>query len=317
MEIGVRKQGLILLALVAVLVFAALPASAQSNTLTSDQQELVDYVKGVFDQFFELESYSTSGAQSVVQHITAKSKGTTIEVNQTIDQELSGQVQQNDDGNSMMAQIDQNISQVTGGQSQEISQTIEMILTDGDFYMRFSNVSPATIASIYPKDWVNLAENPTAFPGANLINADQYTSVFSGQFKYPLNADTIQKIKELPGETLEGVETRVITLVFNAPALFASGEMDQILSVFNAGSLGVDMDQLRESMGENAALELTVWIGADDDMIYRQDTAMTLAGEMGAIVTGVDSMNLEQQSTGSFTFTDFNEPVTIEAPDVK
>ena len=93
--------------------------------------------------------------------------------------------------------------------------------------------------------------------------------------------------------------------------------MDQYLSAFNTQQMGIDMDQLRASMGENAALELTLWIGADDNMIYRQDVSMTLAGDMGAIVKGIDSMSLEQQVTGTITFADFNEPVTIEAPKVK
>src|SRR6188768_2329847 len=168
--------------------------------------------------------------------------------------------------------------------------------------MRFSNVSPATVAAMFPKDWVNLAETPDAFPGASAINAEQYADVFSSQFKYPLTDETVERIKELPGETLDGVDTRVIKLVFNGPALFASGEMDQYLSAFNTQQMGIDMDQLRANMGENAALQLTLWIGADDDMIYREDVAMTLAGDMGAVVTGVDAMSLEQQIKGSITF---------------
>jgi len=318
METSVKKQSFLILILIATVVFAVLPASAQDKTLTADQQELVDYLQGVFDQFLGLSSYTSAGSQTVVQHITAKTKTAEVVVDQTIDQQLNGQVKRDEAGKlSMSAQIDQTINQVVGGKSQDLTQTIEMILIGDDFFMRFSDVTPATMAGVFPKDWVNLAKDPNAFPGASVINADQYADAFSGSFKYPLNADTVDKIKELPGETLDGVDTRVIKLVFNAPALFSSGAMDKVLSAFNFAQMGVDIDQLRKSMGENAALEVTLWIGANDDMVYRQDTAMTLAGDMGAIVAGVQSMNMEQQMTGSWTFSGFNEPVTIEAPKVK
>jgi hypothetical protein len=308
----VKKQGLLILLVAAICALLVSPAFAQ----TADA-ELIDYVQGAFDQFFELDTYSSAGTQNIVQHISVDTQGQTVVVDQTIDQNLGGQVQNDGGETSMSMQIDQNIAQVISGQNQEITQTLEIILTDGDLFMRFSNVSPATMAGMFPKDWVNLVENPNAFPGASAINAEQYANVFSSQFKYPLTTETVERIKELPGETLDGVDTRVIKLVFNGPALFTSGEMDQYLSAFNTEQMGIDMDQLRENMGENAALELTLWIGADDNMIYRQDVAMTLAGDMGAIVTGIDSMSLEQQVTGTITFGDFNEPVTIEAPDVE
>jgi hypothetical protein len=308
----VKKQGLFILLVVAICALLVSPAFAQ----TADQ-ELIDYVQGAFDQFFTLESYSSSGTQNVVQHIVAKTQGQTVSVDQTIEQTLDGQVQNDDGQMSMSMQIDQNIAQDVAGQSQELTQTLEIILTGGDLFMRFSDVSPATMAAMFPKDWVNLVDDPDAFPGASAINAGQYADMFSSQFKYPLTDETIERIKELPGETLDGMDARVIKLVFNGPALFASGEMDQYLSAFNTQQMGVDMDQLRESMGEQAALELTLWIGADDNMIYRQDVVMTLAGEMGAIVAGIESMSLEQQVSGTITFGGFNEPVTIEAPDVK
>ena len=306
-----KKQGLLILLMAAVCALLISPALAQSA-----DQELIDYVQGALDQFFELDTYSSTGTQNIVQHISAETQGQTIVVDQTIEQILEGQVQNDDGTTSMAIQIDQNIAQVIGGQNQDITQTLEIVLVDGELFMRFSNVSPPTMAGMFPEDWVNLADTPNAFPGAGAINAEQYADVFSSQFKYPLTDETVERIKELPGETLDGVDTRVITMVFNGPALFASGEMDQYLSAFNTQQMGVDMDQLRESMGENAALELTIWIGADDNMIYREDVAMTLAGEMGAIATGIDSMSLEQQITGTITFSDFNEPVTIEAPEV-
>ncbi|MEO8610860.1 MAG: hypothetical protein ABI690_23385 [Chloroflexota bacterium] len=308
-----KKHGLLILLVLALCALLISPAFAQSA-----DQDLIDYVKGAFDQFFTLDTYSSSGTQNIVQHISVVTQGQTVVVDQTIDQDLDGQVANDAGKTSMAMQIDQNIAQVIGAQNQEIKQTLEIVLTDGGLFMRFSNVSPATMAAIFPKDWVNLVDDPNAFPGASAINAEQYANVFSSQFKYPLTAETVERIKELPGETLDdGTETRVIKLVFNGPALFASGEMDQYLSAFNTASMGVDMDQLREGMGKNAALELTLWIGTDDNMIYRQDVSMTLSGDMGAIVKGIDSMSLEQQVTGSILFADFNEPVTIEAPKVK
>lgn len=308
-----KKRALFILLVGIICALLVSPVFAQST-----DQELIDFVQGAFDQFFTLDTYSSSGTQNIVQHISLKTQGQTVVVDQTIDQNLDGQVMNDSGKTSMAMQIDQDIAQVIGEQNQDISQTLEIVLKDGGLYMRFSNVSPATMAGMFPKDWVNLVENPTAFPGANAINAEQYANVFSSQFKYPLTDETVERIKELPGETLDdGTEARVIKLVFNGPALFASGEMDQYLSAFNTASMGVDMDQLREGMGKNAALELTLWIGADDNNIYRQDVNMTLAGDMGAIVTGVESMSLEQQVTGTITFTDFNEPVTIEAPKVK
>jgi hypothetical protein len=309
----VKKRVLFILLVGVICALLVSPVFAQSA-----DQELIDFVQGAFDQFFKLDTYSSSGTQNIVQHISAKTQGQTVVIDQTIDQNLDGQVLNDDGKTNMSMQIDQDIDQEVAGQNQELTQTLEIILKDGDLFMRFSNVSPATMAGMFPKEWVNLVDNPTAFPGASAINADQYANVFSSQFKYPLSTETVERIKELPGETLDdGTETRVIKLVFNGPALFASGEMDQYLSAFNTASMGVDMDQLREGMGKNAALELTLWIGADDNMIYRQDVNMTLAGDMGAIVTGVDSMSLEQQVTGTITFADFNEPVTIEAPKVK
>jgi len=307
-----------MIVLVASLAVAALPAAAQTS-LTTDEQALVDYVQSTFDNFLTLDSFTSTGTNNIVQHINVTMQDMEMGIDQVIDQIITGQAQRDAaSGLSMAAQVDQTISQETPGQpAQDITQTIEMVVADGDFYMRFSNVSPATVASIYPSGWVNLSEDTNAFPGANLLNAEQYTKMFEMQFQFPLNDTTIDRIKELPGETLNGVDTRVIKLVYNGPALFNSGEMDQYLSAFNTGQLGLDMDQLRQSMGESAALELTIWIGIDDELIYRTDTQMSMSGDVGAVVAGIDNMYLEQQATSSMTYTGFNEPVTIETPSVK
>jgi len=314
----VNKQKLFVVMLFVVLAFAALPASAQTS-FSADEQALIEYVQGAFDNFLTLDSFSSSGTNNIVQHINVTMQDTELGIDQTIDQAITGQAQRDSSGElSMAAQVDQTIAQETPGQpAQDITQTIEMVVSEGDFFMRFSNVSPATLAGMYPSGWVNLSRDANAFPGAEMINPDQFTSVFASQFQYPLDENTVERIKELPGESLDGVETRVIRLVFNGPALFNSGEMDQYLSAFNTGQLGLDMDQLRQSMGEAAALELTAWISVDDGLVYRTDIVMSLAGDMGAVVTGIDSMYLEQQVTASMTYTAFNEPVTIEAPTVK
>src|SRR5690242_6616943 len=108
------------------------PAFAQSA-----DQELIDYVQGAFDQFFTLDTYSSSGTQNIVQHISAKTQGQTVVVDQTIDQSLDGQVLNDGGKTSMAMQIDQNIAQEIAGQSQEITQTLEIVLKDGGLYMRF------------------------------------------------------------------------------------------------------------------------------------------------------------------------------------
>jgi hypothetical protein len=315
MEQSVKKQKLLLVALVAALVFVALPALAQT-AFTADEQALIDYVQGAFDNFLTLDSFTSTSTNNIVQHIDMAMQDMELGIDQTIAQTVSGQAQRESSGElSMSAQVDQTILQETPGQpTQNLSQTIDMVVAEGDFFMRFSNVTPATMASFFPSGWVNLSENRTAFAGAEMINPDQFTSMFSAQFQYPLDEVTVERIKELPAESMNGVNTRVVRLVFNGPALFNSGEMDQYLSAFNTGQLGVDMDQLRQSMGQSAALEMTAWIGVDDNLVYRVDTVMSLAGDMGAVIAGIDSMYMEQQATISATYADFNEPVTIEPP---
>jgi hypothetical protein len=311
----VKKLGLFIISLITLL---ALPASAQTG-LTDKDQSLVDYVQSAFDGFLTLDSFTSSGTSKINRHIEIIALEVETSVDQIIQETVSGQAQRDINGDlSISAQIDSTTDLEGGGlDDPEFTRTVEVIVMDGDFFIRYSNFSPTSMEVMFPDNWVNLSQNPHAFSGAEYLKADQYAGIFSSQIQYPLNENTVFRIKELPSETLNNVPTRVVRIVFDVPALFNNGEVDQYLSAFSLDDLTLDTNQLQTSMGENAGLELTVWIGAEDNFVYRIESVMALTVELTDMVSGIDKMYLEQQATVSVTYANFNQPLQIDTPQVE
>jgi len=188
---------------------------------------------------------------------------------------------------------------------------MDMTIVDGIVYVQVYDTT-GNLVGQFPEGWVNVSENPSAIPGMNLLNIEQLADMIR-PVAYALDKDTVNSISEQPRETLDGQEMRVFTLVLNSKGLSESSTFKQVASAFNSSALGVDAEQLINDMLKGATLDIRIWIGAEDNMLHK--TSATLRIDANLSVSG-QNLNLKQTSEGEFTFTNFNEPVEILAPEL-
>lgn len=296
--------------LLAVLV--VFPAVAQDG-LSAEELALLETLQSVTDNFLASGSYHAQGNQTIEQQIKVAANNVETTIDQTILQDISGMIVVGEAHAAI--RIEQDILTSAPGQpAQEMHQVMELIIVDDGLYMRAVEAFPEDIAQLLPKDWINIAEDPSAFPGGELIQADQYINIFSTPGSYGLNAETIDRITELESEEIDGVTYRVIEVEFNTEALFNSGELEQMLGAFDMSQLGVDMEMLLQAMSETAVISSTFWIGPDD-MIYQSGAEMSFSAELGNFITGIDNAVIDQTVNTIFTFSDFGEEFEITAPE--
>lgn len=302
--------GLLLLVLVA-------PLFAQDAALTDAELELVEYVSNATTNTLALSSYTASGTMSITQHIEPESATPGIaEVNQEVEQTINGQMLMSEDGEiSANMVIEQNIVMTLTGQPEtNITQTIEIVVFDGNLYLRFSNLSPL-LENLFPQDWVNLNENPNAFPGSEVIVADQYVQAIQASLALPLSEELINSIEELAEETMDGQTMRVFQMDINPVALFASEEMGTAMGMFNMQAMGVTTEEAMIAFGEKMQMQLLLYVGVEDELVHYQETYITVDElDMSGMMNQTTPVYLSQEITTAITYSDFNAPVTIEAP---
>ncbi len=273
---------------------------------TDDESDLIDYVVAAFDQIMALDSVYLSGTQTIVQTITAA--GETLD--QTIVQDMSGWMILDDTATGEMdLTMVQNLSQDMGLQSVEVDLTMDMRLVDDTLYLRVYDLSPE-LAGLYPEGWIDLSEGDQDIPGLELLNVEQMTNIAANTgIILPYNEDTVLSIEELPSEELDSGEARVFLIELDGPALLDYEEMEQMLGMVEIP--GVDMTAMMESMMDGANYTVQVWIDAEDAILVQIDVTLDVGTDLTLMG---QSMTLVQNTTSSYTYSDFNEPFEIEVP---
>jgi hypothetical protein len=295
------------------LLLLGITVVAQAQDMTQAEQELLAFVTEAFDTTTSQESFAVTGTNNIVQDITAVTAAGTTTSLQKINQAITGELQLQPTLAASM-QLHQKLDITVNGQVQTLDQTIEMILLPDAFYMRFPSTLPLMAGISFPKDWVNLMENPDAFPGANLINADQYLNMVQSQLKYQIDETTTTAVQELPAETIDGVEMRVIEIQLDFELLMQSEEMRAAMGILNLEQMGLDAEQFMESMDADNLI-IIVWVNPEDHLIYQQSSIMDMTMEMGDLFPGITSGTLNQHLEQTTSYSRYNEAFTIEAPE--
>lgn len=316
------RKIMVMAGLAVLLVFSfSIPVSAQ-DSFSSDEQALVDLLAAALDQFGAESSYSIEGSIKTAQSIGVESSAISGTLDQTIDQTMNGQyVRVSEDEVRAFMEINQSIAQSFPGQDAvEIEQTLEMVV-DGDLYMRFSNLS-AELQGMFPDDWVNLTEDPTAFPGAEAIRAEQFTALIGqSQIKYPLNETTVLSIKAVDNipDVLSGENAQAIQVVFDIQELYEQGALNATLETLDlegmTAQFGMDVDDFISAFVSDAQMEIIYYISPESRILaaeYVLEAVVPLENiDLGG--TRAD-LNIDQTQTVFVRYSDFGASFDIQAP---
>jgi len=301
------KYNRVWMILIAVFMVMLAPVQAQED-------DLVAYVAEVMENFNAETSYSSIADIAITQSIYVAIGEDTQQVDQTMLQLIIGDLEQTDMGYASDMLLDQSVTMAIAGQPEtNIVQKMSMVVADGGFYLRFDEVEPVTFAGLYPADWVNLTEEPNAFPGAELLNADQLVSAVQDPITFPLNEDTILEAVALDDAEIDGETMRVIRVVADSAAVFASDMMTQQMSALDFSALGVDANAALELMGLGSNLTYTFWIDSDD-RLRRLESLIETSVDFSDIMAGEMIMTLDQSADSVVDFSDFGAEFNIIAP---
>jgi hypothetical protein len=296
---------LILLVLAIFVLAAAFPVFAQD--------EAVQTVSDAVAALQELDSYTTHVEQTIAQNIEMGSGDTAMSITNDIVQTIDLQVAKTDEGYNAVGTIDQNIASGTAGQSQELAMTIEIVLLDGVAFLRGSSESPM-LANIIPTEWTEIDDsiattNPT-LAGFSPSALQQFYGINAA-----FDAETIESITELDSAEIDGQSMRVFEIEYSLDALLESGMLSGLTGGMGAqaGMSDEDLQALVEDILSGSDATYTAYIGADDGLLHQLDSVLTVDTTMN-----LQGMSLPLQMTvdSSSTFSGFNEPVEIEAPEV-
>lgn len=285
------------------------PVLAQEpNPLTTEELEMIDFVLASYENMFEQTSYTSTIQQSTAYTVTA---GFTT-IRQELKQSGSSEIVLDPDGNAsdMAIKMEQRIMSDAGdGQVQEANTQVEVIVYDGQMFMRFEDISQ--LPGI-PEGWFNVAD----IAAMQMLNVEEYTKLTGANALqvYPINAETVAAIEELEPETIDGQEMRVFRLTWDTEALAGNAEVAAMLDAETFSQvLGIDPVEYMRQFMLGSTYEQIIWIGVDDNLPHRFDTQMitdaTIEARMG-------NLELAQEMTTSATFGEFNTAIKIEAPTI-
>jgi hypothetical protein len=296
--------------LVALMLVGVLSVGAQG--LSDGEKEAVADVGAAFNAFLELESYTSVMEQTVTQNMTMEMGQQSLKISNIISQSGTSIIQNTEDGFNMEGKLEQTVTQDMGTGAQEMGWTLDLVIVDGVLYGRVDNAT-GLFATIAPEGWVNVNEDGAASPIFASINAQTLQNTYG--LTYPMNEETVTAITKLDDEELDGQVMRVFDVTYDISSLLESGLFDATLGAMNAqpGMTQQDMQNLVTQMLEGAEFQLKVWIGQDDGLLHRFDS--TLLVDSTISIQGM-TLPLLMDVVSSVTFSDFNEPVAITAPEV-
>lgn len=300
-----------------VLLVSALPVQAQDGGQDGDFSEeelaLIERLADAFESFYALDSYAMAMEQAMIQVVTSDEMPG-VEITVDLAQDIEGLVRLEEGGETVASDqvLEQEmLMEMPGTGPIEQTMTMESVIVGGNYYVRVPESSPPGTG--FPTEWVNLTENPEAFPGADAFNLDTMTGLGNGLLQQlAVNETTVATIEELGTEEIDGQEMVIIQVKWNTRAMVESGAfgLDELL---NLDAFEVDADALLDEFLDTASIVQRVWIGEDDGLIHRVEMDMSTMLEFDA-GQGVGMMSLEQEITNYGTFSEFNEPVEIVAP---
>jgi hypothetical protein len=307
-----RRRSVFGLALVVCSLLMIGGVSAQGD-FTDEELEWIDFVAEAYSNTSESESFHVEYEQSLSQELSTGSGRSAVEVTNDINQTMTLEFERGDDGPIFSAVLEQSTTSVMSGQSTDVELTMEMVLFDGELYMRVSDVSPRSVRGSFPDDWVNVADEGDRYPFLATFNVDSITALYDAPLALAIDEDTLLAIEELDSDEIDGQEMRVFQFEYDAEALFSSEIMSALVDAFAGMAQGIDLEDLIGQMSEGTEIAYTVWINEEDMLVYRADSVLSIDTTLE--IAGVE-LDLVQEAEASVRYSDFGEDFDIEEPDI-
>lgn len=209
---------------------------------------------------------------------------------------------------------------VPGAGQMAFDLTVESLMAEATLYERYTSNSPL-FASAFPSVWT-VVDDAAGTPEAGPMGDP--TAMMPGiditKLPYIIGEQTVAEATELESEVIDGRTMRVFKVDL---------DMDAVSNQFSAWMSGMPNDDLSE---EDAALvedmmpglfsemkmDWTVWIDTTTDLPYRSAGSMVGPLTVNQPGMGGQGMAAVMDLTLEFdmTFTAFNEPVTIDPPEL-
>jgi len=198
----------------------------------------------------------------------------------------------------------------------DLGLTLEMVYVDGQIYTRISEVSgfyEMILEELNAGEWM-LDENTTA---ALPFDIDTIIAQGGNVAIDTWVEEMVASAEELDGEIVNDQAMRVFALEGDMEALFTEEGLEALMSDFDMEGLDLSsmgMEELDLGMSDmTATMAMVIWIGVDDGLPYYVetvtsfDTVMSMMGQ---------SMDMTMTLTQSTVYSDYNDDITIEAPEI-
>ena len=212
--------------------------------------------------------------------------------------------------------------------------TEEVRIVDGKTYIRFTEIPQRMQQQNPPSTWVDVATLPPPPQGsfgrgfaATAPTADQILSALS----LPVDATGVSAITEQAADTIDGMAMRVFQIGLNVDAILKNNSAASLLGGFgggfgggrgggfggrgNGGNGGAQATPpvnppatVEPTSSANTQVTLTVWVGTDN--LVHRITSAVVRSNMGANGQGSITLN------STTDFANFNQPMTITAPTI-
>lgn len=324
-----RRIALLIGIVISLAAGALIPAAAQDD-LSEEEQAMLEEVRTACTNWLALESYGAAFEQNVQQDIDMVYQGQSIKLLQTV--EATGDMQTEmlaAEGvfNQSLSMV-QTITQDMQGGGLNNQQTIgpittEVIIVDGRSYMRME--AAGEIGAYFPVGWQDITEDASVFgmQEFDMNQLFQLSAATMNQEYFDTVLESTMTIEMLGEETLEGVPVKRYQLVLDiSSALEAVGGAASLEQAFSQ-NLGIDvalmLDQIYDPERTSYAFEVAV--GVEDQMVHEFVTRMLTDLDMGpelftdSTLAGA-TVAMIQDVVMTLHVYEFNEPVTIEAPEL-
>jgi hypothetical protein len=288
-----------------ILLVASMGVSAQG--LSTGEVEAVADVATAFEAFQTLDSYVATVDQVVAQNMTMGTGAAAQNIVNDITQTGEIKAVRTETGYNIEGTLEQN---VVSGMGQNISMTLGLIIVDDVLYARVDDISEF-LATMAPEGWVNVNEDGASYPLLAGINPASLSQLYT--LLYPMDEESVLSIVKAEADEIDGQAMRVFDIEYDTNVLVTSGYMEIVAESLAASAPGVDVEELATQMLESATLNMRVWIGEDDGYLHRMENELYFNTELA--IQGM-TIPMEQTATSTVTFSGFDEPLEIVAPEI-
>lgn len=293
------------------------------SVVAQDDDELLDYIFEALTQINQQSSVQLSTEQVIAMEMNI---GLPLTINMTSN--IDAAVIYEDGEVIAMQGISSQMTELPelglGDLLPNTDATVEVIQVDDETYFRIIE-GGNMLGTAVPEGWIT-ADEFFNFGIPVTLNDDFIDFTDFGDMddmSSDMTTEFIDSITELDNEELNGVDVRVFAIELNldmlleselfAEALGSVGLEDAGLDDAGLGDLGMDFETMMGDLLENLTFSVIVRIGADDNLPYQTEVVVMMDADIDMMGQAV---NMVIDMTQTTTYSDYNEPVEITAPDL-